>query len=143
MQSSKPIRIMIVDSNIAVHMGLITYLETHDGFELVAGAFSGVEAITRYITEKPDLVLLAMTLPGCSTFELIQRLHEVNHRVPAIFLTTMRDAQLSDAAMAAGAACTISKDVRGQDLVSSIREAMDKTGYGSAWFNSNIDDINK
>jgi DNA-binding NarL/FixJ family response regulator len=132
---------MIVDNSIAVHWGLITYLELHADFELAAGAFSGLEAISRYITEKPDLVLMAIDLPDCRSIDLMQYMHEVNHRVPIVVLTTTKDAHLTQAALAAGAACIVNKDMRKQDLVSSIREVVDEIGKGNVWLLNSTEDI--
>ena len=46
---------MIIDNHKGVRMGVITYLESHADFELVAEASNGAEAITRYIKEKPEI----------------------------------------------------------------------------------------
>ena len=143
MQSMKPIRIMIVDNNISVRLGVTTYLESHADFELIAEASNGVEAITRYIKEKPDLVLMDLFLPDSSGIEIMQTLQEVNDRVPVIFLATSNGSHLSEAVMAAGATCLVNKDVNGQGLASSIREAMNEIDYGSAWVRSSTEDIDK
>jgi DNA-binding NarL/FixJ family response regulator len=138
----KPIRIMIVDNHMAVRMGVTTYLESHVDFDLVVEASSGVEAIIRYIKEKPDLVLMDFFLPDSSGIEIMQMLHAVNDRIPVIFLTTSNGSHLSEAATAAGAACMVNKDLKDQALASAIREAMDKIANGSAWGRSNAEDIN-
>lgn len=132
---------MIIDNHKGVRMGVITYLESHADFELVAEASNGAEAITRYIKEKPDLVLLDLVLPDTSGINLMQDLHQVNARVPVIILTTSIGFHLSEAVMTSGAAFVINKDVRGQVLASAIRETMDKIENGSAWLRNNTGDI--
>lgn len=130
---------MIVDNHKGVRMGVITYLESHADFELVAEASNGKEAITRYIKDKPDLVLMDLVLPDSSGVNIMQELHQINAQVPVIILTTLTGSHLSEAVMASGAACIINKDVRGQTLTSAIKEAMDKIENGSAWLRSNSD----
>ncbi len=143
MKSMKPIRIMIVDNHKGVRMGVITYLESHADFELVAEASNGKEAITRYIKEKPDLVLMDLVLPDSSGINIMQDLHQVNAQVPVIILITSKYSYLSEVAITAGAACTINKDVRGQTLTSAIKEAMEEIVRGSAWLRSNPEEIDK
>ena len=140
-QSMNPTRIMIVDDHIGVRMGINTFLESQSDFELVAETSNGMEAMERYIKDKPDLVLINSYLPDSSGIHLMQDLHQVNSNVPMIILTTSKYSYLSEAAITAGAACTINKDVRGQALVSAIRDTMGKIEDGSAWFNKNQEEI--
>jgi len=142
-QSMNPTRIMLVDNHIGVRMGIITFLESQPDFELVAETSNGKEAMTRFIKDKPDLVLINSCLPDSSGIHLMQDLHRVNINVPVIILTTSKYSYLSEAAITAGAAYTINKDVRGQVLVSAIRDTMDKIENGSAWFRSSLGDIDK
>jgi two-component system invasion response regulator UvrY len=143
MKSMKLIQIMIVDNHKYVRMGVKTLLESHADFELIAEASSGVEAITRYISEKPDLVLMDFFLPDSSGIEIMKTLHEINGRVPVIFLTTSNGSHLSEAAMVAGAARIVNKDEKGQALASSIRETMGEIENGSAWVRSSTEGIDK
>ena len=140
-QRVNPTRIMIVDDHIGVRMGINTFLESQSDIELVAETSNGMEAMERYIKDKPDLVLINSYLPDSSGIHLMQDLHQVNSNVPMIILTTSKYSYLSEAAITAGAACTINKDVRGQALVSAIRDTMGKIEDGSAWFNKNQEEI--
>ncbi len=143
MQIMNRTRIMIVDNHIGVRMGITTFLESQSDFELVAETSNRMEAMTRYSKDKPDLVLINSCLPDSSGIHLMQDLHQVNSKVPAIILTTSKYSYLSEAAITAGAACTINKDVSGQALVSAIRDTMDKIENGSAWRRSSLDEIDK
>jgi NarL family two-component system response regulator LiaR len=139
----KPIRIMIVDNHIGVRLGVKTYFNSQKDFELIAETSSGVEAISHFIKEKPDLVLMDLFLPDSSGIEIMRIMHQVNVRVPVIFLVTSKGFHLSETVMTAGAVCVVSKDVRGQILTSAIRKAMDKNENGSTWFRSSTEVIDK
>ena len=143
MKSMKPIRIMIVDNHKGVRLGVKTYLESQADFDLVAEASNGAEAITRYIKEKPDLVLMDLDLPDSSGITLMQDLHQVNVRIPVIILTSLTGFHLSEAVMSSGAVCMINKGVNGQVLASAIRDTMDKIENGSAWLRSSPGEMNK
>jgi DNA-binding NarL/FixJ family response regulator len=143
MKSMKPIRIMIVDNHKGVRLGVKTYLESQADFDLVAEASNGAEAITRYIKEKPDLVLMDLDLPDSSGITLMQDLHQVNVRIPVIILTTLTGFHLSEAVKGSGATCMINKDVKGQALASAIREAMGDIENGNAWLRSSPGEVNK
>jgi DNA-binding NarL/FixJ family response regulator len=124
LQSLKPLRIMIVDHHKGVRLGLKTYLESHVEFELIAEASNGCEAISHYVEEQPDLVLIGLFLPDTSGINLMHNLHLVNSQLPVIILTTSISPHLTKAVLIAGAAGVVNKDIDGQALALTIREAM-------------------
>ena len=63
MRSPKPARIMIVEDESIVIMELRDRLEAR-GYEVVAEAFTGNEAIEKANAARPDLVLMDIRLRG-------------------------------------------------------------------------------
>lgn len=59
-----PLRVMVVDDHTVVREGLRRVLEEGPGLRVVAEAANGAEALERATREKPDVVLLDLTMPG-------------------------------------------------------------------------------
>ncbi len=55
-------RVLIVDDAVFMRMKLKDILEKN-GYEVVAEAQNGIEAIEKYKAEKPDLVTMDITMP--------------------------------------------------------------------------------
>ncbi|MFN8214914.1 MAG: response regulator transcription factor, partial [Candidatus Nanopelagicales bacterium] len=73
-------------------------------------ASSGDEALARCLTERPDLVLLDVRMPGMSGLECARRLLHSDPSVRIVMLTAGDDPQAVATAVANGAAGYISKD---------------------------------
>lgn len=77
-------KIMICDDQIMIHETLGIYLE-NEGFEYIS-AMDGEEALQKYESERPDLIILDIMMPKLSGTEVCRRLREKS-RVPIIMLT--------------------------------------------------------
>ena len=83
-------KVLIVDDHEGFRASVRRMLEA-DGFEVVAEAGSGAEALLAADTWKPELVLLDVHLPDIQGFEVAERLR-VNGSAPAVVLTSSHDA---------------------------------------------------
>ena len=82
-------RILLVEDEIEV-LDAITELLEREGYA-VTRAVDGEEALRRVETERPDLVLLDVGLPGLSGLDVLQRLRRDHPRVPVVMLTALND----------------------------------------------------
>lgn len=83
------VKVLIVDDHPSFRASARRMLEA-DGFEVVAEAGSGSEALQAAETWDPDLVLLDVHLPDVQGFEVAARL-SADDPAPAIVLTSSRD----------------------------------------------------
>ena len=83
-------KVLIVDDHEGFRASARRMLEA-DGFEVVAEAGSGAEALQAADTWRPELVLLDVHLPDMQGFEVAEHLR-VNGSAPAIVLTSSHDA---------------------------------------------------
>lgn len=74
--------------------------------------------------QKTNCLILDVRLPGMSGIELQRRLLELYSPVPIIFITAHGDASVRDMVMKAGAAAFLTKPVRSDTLLESIRSAL-------------------
>ncbi len=81
-------------------------------------------------------LLIDAYLPGMSGLELLQRLPDIDHLLPAIMMTGKSDVPMAVEAMQAGALDFIQKPIRRTQLLASIQRALDHSRDAtklSAW----------
>jgi DNA-binding NarL/FixJ family response regulator len=83
-------KVLIVDDHEGFRASARRMLEA-EGFDVVAEAGTGAEALQAADTWRPELVLLDMQLPDIQGFDVAERL-TVNGSAPAIVLTSSHDA---------------------------------------------------
>ncbi|TMD72633.1 MAG: response regulator transcription factor, partial [Chloroflexi bacterium] len=76
--------------------------------------------------DAPGCLVLDVRLPGLSGLELQRELADSNVTLPIIFLTGHGDIPMSVKAMKAGAIEFLTKPFRGQDLLDTIRQAVER-----------------
>lgn len=117
------IRIVLADDQPVVRAGLRALLERSDDLRVVAEAADGDQAVTLAATERPDVLLMDIRMPGLDGVEAArcitrdERLSEVR----VIMLTTFdTDANIFEA-LRAGAAGFLVKDVGPDELRQAVR----------------------
>lgn len=121
-------RILIVDDHEVVRLGLRALLNRHPDFEVVAEAANAREALEKVDAYHPDVVVMDIRLPGMSGVEACQ---EIAARFPdtkVIMLTSYAEDEMLFAAIRAGAAGYVLKQIGGDDLI----RAIEAVGRGEA-----------
>ncbi len=121
-------RILIVDDHEVVRLGLRSLLDRHPDFEVVAEASNGREAIEKVDTYQPTVVVLDIRLPGMSGVEVCLQITEAHPEIKVIMLTSYAEDEMLFAAIRAGAAGYVLKQIGGDDLV----RAIEAVGRGEA-----------
>src|ERR1035437_2064375 len=117
-----PIRVLIVDDHSVVREGLRAFLRLQDGIEVAGEAAGADEAIRVAATSAPDVILLDLVMPQGDGIGAIRRLLETAPGARVLVLTIFADDAQIFAAMAAGAAGYLLKDVDPQAVVDGIRD---------------------
>ena len=117
-----PIRLLIVDDHSVVREGLRAFLRLQEGIEVVGEAASAEDAVSVAATSSPDVVLLDLVMPEGDGIGAIRRLLEAAPGVRVLVLTSFADDAQIFAAIAAGAAGYLLKDVDPQALADGIRD---------------------
>jgi DNA-binding NarL/FixJ family response regulator len=113
------IRLLLVDDHPVVRRGLRGYLELEPDFTVVGEAGEGEEALRAIGETQPDVVLLDLKMPGLDGQGVLDRLQKEGPRI--LVLTSATDAERVPAAIAAGAAGFVYKDIDPDALASAIR----------------------
>jgi two-component system, NarL family, response regulator LiaR len=119
------IRVLLADDHAVVRQGLRTFLDLQDDIEVVAEAGDGQAAVDAAARTQPDVILLDLVMPGLDGVGALKRLREAGSRARVIVLTSFGDDDKLFAALRAGAAGYLLKDVQPPDLVRAIRSAHD------------------
>ncbi len=118
---SGPIRVMIVDDHAVVREGLRAVLEADDGLA-VAGEAGGVaEAVALAGRERPDVILLDITMPGGSGLEAVPRLRAVSDTSRILMLSVHDNVEYVLQAVRAGAHGYLRKDTTPAELRRAVR----------------------
>lgn len=119
--TTRNIRILLIDDHFVVRSGIVASLELEDDIEVVGEAESGEAGITVYAEEKPDIVLLDLQLPDIDGIATAGQLLEIdsNARI-LIFSTFAKDDQIN-AALEAGALGYLQKSSTREELLEAIR----------------------
>ena len=115
------IRVFLLDDHELVRMGLRQLLETSGDIEVVGEAGTAEAAIARIPALKPDVAILDSRLPDGSGIEVCRQVRSADPSIKAIILTSYDDDEALFAAIMAGAAGYILKQVINQDLLAAIR----------------------
>ncbi|MFH2103681.1 MAG: response regulator transcription factor [Chloroflexota bacterium] len=116
----KTIRLMLVDDHDVVRVGLKTFLQTQPGFEIVAEARNGEEAVDRALQTRPDVILMDITMPELDGMEATRRLRVLCPECLILALTVHDDKQYFMQMLAAGASGYITKQAAADELVAAI-----------------------
>src|ERR1700732_4195111 len=118
-------KILVVDDNPTIRKGLSVRLRAN-GYEVLF-AEDAISATGALVTERPDLMILDLGLPGGDGFVVMERLHKNDGlaKIPVIVLTARELAGNRDRALQAGAAAFFQKPVEDGNLLLAIRKALD------------------
>ncbi|GIO86349.1 DNA-binding response regulator [Paenibacillus faecis] len=119
------IKVMIVDDHDMVRMGLKTYLMLDPGFEVIAEAGNGQEAldVLQREEQRPDIILMDLMMPVMNGAEATK---EVLSRFPGlkiVILTSFLEDELVVQAVEAGAVSYVLKTVSAEELIYALQGA--------------------
>ena len=117
------ISVLIVDDHPVVRQGLRALLEVQDDMTVAGEAGDGPTAISLAESSRPDIVLLDLKLPGMDGVAVLGPLRAAGLRV--LVLTSATEPSAAAAAVRAGAAGVVYKDIDPAALVRAIRSVHD------------------
>jgi len=119
--AGEPIRVFLLDDHEIVRRGLKELLEAEVDIVVVGESGLAEEATRRIPALRPDVAILDGRLPDGSGVDVCRDVRSVDPSIKALILTSYDDDDALFAAIMAGAAGYILKQVRGNDLVDTVR----------------------
>jgi two-component system CheB/CheR fusion protein len=132
--SPRPPVIFVVDDDGHVREGIRNVLEENGQ---TVEDYADCEAFLG--THRPGgeaCLLIDAYLPGMNGLELLHRLRDAGHRLPAIMITANSDVPMAVEAKKAGAADFLEKPISGDELLASIERALEQSrdsNKAAAW----------
>lgn len=115
-----PFRILLADDHEVVRAGLRALLEEQQGWEVVAEAVDGREAVEKATKLKPDAVVIDIAMPSLNGLEAVRQIVKAVQNCRVLVLTMYDSDPLIQQVLQAGARGYLLKSDAGRDLVSAI-----------------------
>ena len=115
------IRLLVVDDHELVRIGLRHILADYPAIQIAGEAGDGETALRLNRELRPDVVLLDISLPGLSGFEVTTRLKQASPGLGIIILTVHEEAPYPAQLLEAGASGYLTKGCPSTELVEAIR----------------------
>lgn len=125
----KTVRIVIVDDHAMMRDGICAILEQEDGYEVVAQAGDGREAVEMASRFAPDVVLLDVAMPGLNGMEATRKIMANDPEIGVIGLSMHSDARYVTGMLEAGARGYLLKTCGTDELLRAIGAAIRKKVY--------------
>jgi response regulator NasT len=119
---NRPARILVAEDEALIRLDLVEML-TEAGYEVVAQATNGVEAIALVKEFKPDLAILDVKMPELDGISAAQEIIEIS---PVLMLTAFSQKELVERARDAGVMAYVVKPFSINDLTPAIEIAMSR-----------------
>ena len=116
-----PIRVVLADDHVLVRQGLKSLLE-REGFQVVAEASDGQEAVRYVQTLKPDIAVLDITMPVLNGLDAARQMSLSSPKAKTILLTQHDEEQYLSEALDAGVKGYVLKSQVASDLIQAIRQ---------------------
>jgi DNA-binding NarL/FixJ family response regulator len=101
-------KVLVVDDTDHVRAMLVDMLEL-DGFDVIAQASSGDDAIAHAVADSPDVIVMDYKMPGMDGLTAARKIRATRPSQAIILYTAYLDAELEKAAKDAGVAVCIGK----------------------------------
>jgi DNA-binding NarL/FixJ family response regulator len=115
------VRVVIADDQALVRAGFRMILDAQTDIEVVAEAGNGEEAIAAWRRLRPDVILMDVRMPVLDGLEATRRVGSDGSGCRIIMLTTFDLDEYVYAALQAGAAGFLLKDVSPEGLIAAVR----------------------
>jgi two-component system, NarL family, response regulator DegU len=118
------IRLMLVDDHSVLRQGMRRTFE-EEGYEVVAEANDGNEAIRLASQFTPDVIVMDVSMPGMDGVEATRRIIAANPTQRIVMLTMHIDHAVMSDALKAGAIGYVTKDCTTDEIIDIVKQAAD------------------
>jgi len=115
------LKVLIVDDSLIIRKKITKLLEKL-GHEVVYGAKDGKEAIDSYVSKKPDLVTMDITMPDMDGITAVKHIMQNDAEAKIIMVTSHGQEDMVIKSIQAGAVGYMLKPISEEKLVAAIGE---------------------
>lgn len=122
------IRLLVADENLLFRTGVTVLLKRHPDVEVIGEATNGKDAVKQALKDKPDIVLVNISIPMTNGIGCIYRIRHKNKDIKVLLVSECEDVVRVLQGLKAGASGYINMNASASDLVSAIR-TVHRGGY--------------
>ncbi len=123
------VSLLVADDHTVLRQALCELLGKHDEYDVIAQASDGAQVLEILKTNKPDLIIMDISMPRCDGIEALKRLRERGDSPPVLILTANAGEMTVRAALDAGAKGFVPKNVGEEELEFAINSIMKGQTY--------------
>ncbi|MGD6816157.1 response regulator [Metabacillus sp. 84] len=116
-------RILIVDDAAFMRM-MIKDILSKNGFDVVAEAADGLQAVEKYKEHQPDLVTMDITMPEMDGITALKEIKKLNPNAKVIMCSAMGQQAMVIDAIQAGAKDFIVKPFQADRVIEAIQKSL-------------------
>lgn len=128
------INILLVEDQKLIRVGLKSLFEGQDEIIVSSEAQSGKEAIEKFKTTHPNVILMDIGLPDISGIEATKKILEFDNKAKVIILTSHLSEQEIIDALHAGACAYVMKDIN----TDSLKMIIKTVEQGAMWLDPQV-----
>jgi DNA-binding NarL/FixJ family response regulator len=113
-------RILIVDDHEVVTRGVISILSRRKDLRIINDAEDGQEAVRKAKQEKPDLIIMDVTMPVLDGFGAAKEIRHFLPNVPILFLSVHESRQMVERVKSVGGQGFVAKSDAGTTLLKAV-----------------------
>ncbi len=115
------LKVLIVDDHPMLRAGCRELLENGLGATVIE-AGDGEQGYHLFVEQKPALVIIDITLPGISGFEILERMRAMDPQAKILIFSMHEEPMFAARAIKAGAQGFVTKSRPPEELVEAVRE---------------------
>lgn len=117
-----PIRVLVADDHRIVRESLVGVINASGLCTVVAEAADGMEAVEKALENRPDVVVLDLSMPRLNGIDAIRRLRESLPGTRVLVLTMHQEEEYVLHAVRAGASGYLAKDCATAELITALQD---------------------
>jgi two-component system chemotaxis response regulator CheY len=119
-------KILIVDDAAFMRMMIKETLKS-SGYENIIEAADGDQAVQTYKTEKPDLVIMDITMPNKNGLEALKEIKEFDPKAVIVICSAMGQESMVVEAIRNGAKDFIVKPFKSERIIKTVQNIIDRS----------------
>ena len=134
------LKILIADDHDIVRTGMIALLEDQPGWQVVAEAATGRQAVDKAKATTPDVVVLDVTMPELNGLEAARQIKKLLPQIEILILTVHESEQIASEVLKVGARGYILKSDAGRELVAAVKAVSAHKSYFTSRISQMVSD---
>ena len=120
-RAARRIRVLLADDHDLVRRGLRRILKDAGDITVVGEAADAPAVLELIRTQRADVLLLDLSMPGASGLELLEAVRRIRPRLPVLVLSVNAEDQYAGRVLAAGGAGYLPKEWAPDELLDAVR----------------------